>query len=133
MQGLLVKLMIRGLMPSDAPWRTLIQYRTQSIQPKKGRKWPPNIHFILHATRVRGNGSDIWWAIWKACCQVRQGLVFQQPDGKEATGRQHIFWNKELLGTNNGMIGDSSYAYGCTWMKKHVSKIQDLWDSTTKD
>jgi len=31
------------------------------------------------------------------------------------------------------MIEDSTYAYGCTWMKKHVNKLQDLWDHTTKD
>jgi len=63
MQALLTKLMIRGLMPREAPWRIIIQYQMKSFKPKRRGKWPSNIHFIMHATRVRSNGFDIWWAV----------------------------------------------------------------------
>jgi len=59
MQALLGKLMVRGLTPGDAPWKTLLKYRMQKIRPKKGGKWPTSIHFILYATKVHGSGSDI--------------------------------------------------------------------------
>jgi len=36
MQALLVKLLVRGLTPGNAPWKTLILYRMKSIRPKKG-------------------------------------------------------------------------------------------------
>jgi len=103
----------------------------QQIRPKKGGKWPTNIQFIFYAAKVHGNGSDIWWAIWKVWCHIRQGLIFQQPDGKEANARQPIFWNKELAENQNTMLGESAHANGCTWMRQGIKSLKDLWDKAT--
>lgn len=60
MQALLTKLLVRGLMPSNSPWRVIIQHHMKSLQSKRGGKWPSHIHFILYTIRVRGNSSEIW-------------------------------------------------------------------------
>jgi len=90
-QALLAKLMIRGLMLGDAPWRSVIQFCMRSIKPKRGGKWLSNIHFILFATWVSGSGSNICWVVWKAWCQIRHNLKFQQPLDVESTSRQNLF------------------------------------------
>jgi hypothetical protein len=59
-KALLAKLFIRGLIPGASPWKVLIWYKVNHLNLKRGGKWPRHIYFILFATRVRGNGSDVW-------------------------------------------------------------------------
>ena len=127
-QALLVKLFIRGLMLGDAPWRALIQHRINNIHFKKGGEWPPHIQFILYATSIRTKGSSLWLGIWKAWISIRHQLFFQQPTTPEAIIRQNIFWNGELLDKAENMFGDSAYGYGCTWMRRKIIQVGDLWD-----
>lgn len=70
-KALIAKLFIRGLLPSNAPWKCLIMHIIKNLSPKRGGKWPAHIQFILFSTNVRGAGSDIWWEIRKAWISVR--------------------------------------------------------------
>jgi hypothetical protein len=54
-------------------------------------------------------------------------LEFQQPRNANETARHVIFWNAELFGNNDRMIGDEPYSFGSTWMGKQVIQLKDLW------
>jgi hypothetical protein len=86
-KALLAKLFIRGLFPLATPLKMLIFYRVNNLSPKRGRIWHGHIHFTLFATKVRGIGSDIWHGHWKAWINIRNQLLFQQPENPYTMGR----------------------------------------------
>jgi hypothetical protein len=129
MKALLVKLLIRGLLPGLAPWRYLIMHRIKMLSPSRGGSWPASSHYLLFAVKTRGARSEFWQGLWKAWVGTRTSLKFQHPSTLDEVLRQPLFWNGEILNSNDTMIGDTPYAFGCLWARKGICTVHDLWDT----
>jgi hypothetical protein len=106
-KALLVKLFVRGLILGPAPWRSLLIYMIDSLSPKRGGQWPTHRHYLLYATKARGQGSKLWWGLWKAWVGIRSSLMFQHPITPDEVSRQPLFWNGEILDERGISLGNA--------------------------
>ena len=59
-QGLLTKILVRGMQPGQEPWKVFIRYRIAQISVKRIGQWPPHENWIMQpAKKLQVIGSAL--------------------------------------------------------------------------
>ena len=108
-RALLGKLIVRGLMPGEEPWKELLLYRIQRCTPTTGGPWQPETRWIF--TEMRRVGITRRCEDRFACCilrtweMLRPALVQVPPCCSEERLRQPLVWNPQIRTDRGHMVG----------------------------
>jgi hypothetical protein len=89
--ALLTKILIRGLSPSWAPWKTFIRHKISNTHQFNGRLWGVNGHWFITSCRLRMDGSHLWQGILKALTSLNLGRKQLPPTIWESIARQLLY------------------------------------------
>ena len=104
----LVKLMIRGLLPGNEIWKTLLKNRLQDGGPSTGGLWPMEIRWKF-VDGIKWVSSKKWEdrffnSLFQAWKQMRSGLLYKKIQGVEELHRQPLMWNPLFTSTAENML-----------------------------
>jgi hypothetical protein len=128
---LLAKLLVRGLTPGYAAWKSLIIHRIRTIRLVKRGTWPPHSNWLMTAIKIRKGGSPLWNAIWRSWCLVRSGVEHKLPEKWTEILRQPLFGNSHLQNPRGQTLVTEDKTSFLLWANKGFITIVDIWNQAT--
>ena len=107
--ALLAKIIVRGLLPGQAPWKHLLMQRLYKCAPTTGGSWGDHVRWIFLPNKkyaMSRNWEDKFFnGLLRAWTHVQKGLGYDVPTSEEEYLQQHLVWNPNMQLLSGHMLG----------------------------
>jgi hypothetical protein len=117
-QALILKFMIRSLLPNASPWKSLLYAQLHQCAPSNGEPWEPSIRGFLC---FRKN-----WQ-YNVLKKVQRAITYNVIHSRTEYIWEYLLWNPKILSTNGYMLKERTRLTRGLFQRNIAGNMKVFW------